>query len=122
MKILFDCTNPVKSTRRFGAGILRSLPVHKVDRLPGDAEFSAQDTRRYDATREQWLEALENGQIEGPEPELDPNRIIRIGEPGFSELLDRLQAALIPALERMRDAKEREGVFPPHGYPAQENW
>lgn len=50
MTILFDATRPVKSNRRFGRGILASLPVYHADHTAADeAWFSAEQARAENA-------------------------------------------------------------------------
>lgn len=50
MTILFNSAAPVKPARRFGAGVLRSLPSYRADHTASDAAWLAADTaRREDA-------------------------------------------------------------------------
>lgn len=52
MTTIFDATRPtVKSTRRFGAGLLRSTPVHRLDHTLGDERWLAADNARRAADR-----------------------------------------------------------------------
>jgi hypothetical protein len=58
MTILFDATRPVKSTRRFGAGILASAPhYHVSDHSVSDEAWLAEDNTRREY--EAWLDRLE---------------------------------------------------------------
>jgi hypothetical protein len=49
MTILFDATRPVKTTRRFGAGLLRSLPTYRTTVSAADEAWLIADNARRDA-------------------------------------------------------------------------
>ena len=49
MTILFDATRPVKSTRLFGAGLLRSLPTYRVSYMADDEAWLIEDNARREA-------------------------------------------------------------------------
>jgi hypothetical protein len=49
MTILYDATRPVKTTRRFGAGILATYPTYRVDYSAADAAWLAADNARREA-------------------------------------------------------------------------
>jgi hypothetical protein len=46
MTTLYDATRPVKSARRFGAGILATRPVYTVDHTAEDAAWWAAESSR----------------------------------------------------------------------------
>ncbi len=49
MTTIFDATRPVKTTRRFGAGILRSLPTYTRTHSEADEAWLLADNARRDA-------------------------------------------------------------------------
>ena len=49
MTILFDASAPVKSARRFGAGLLPSRPSYRAPYTAADAEWLIADNARRDA-------------------------------------------------------------------------
>jgi hypothetical protein len=64
MTILFSSLTPVKTSRRFGAGLLASLPTYRADHTTSDAAWLVEDNaRRYDRLAEESaaLDRLERG-------------------------------------------------------------
>ena len=49
MTMIFDATCPVKSTRRFGAGLLATLPTYRVDYTAADEAWLIEDNARREA-------------------------------------------------------------------------
>lgn len=49
MITLFDATRPVKTSRRFGAGLLRSLPTYRANFTAEDDAWRIADNARRDA-------------------------------------------------------------------------
>jgi hypothetical protein len=49
MTTLFDATRPVKTTRRFAAGLVATRPTYRADHTAADEAWLAEDNARREA-------------------------------------------------------------------------